>query len=49
MSEKEESVGEDRIGSNKWCLCGGYCRPMQTVSESSCCRDTNEILFEGVF
>ena len=49
MSEKEESVGEDRIGNSKWCLCGEYCRPVQTVSESSCCRDTNEIMFEGVF
>ena len=40
-SETEESMEEDRIGNNKWCLCGGYCRPMQTVSESLCCRDTN--------
>ena len=46
MSEKEES---DMIGNNKWCLYGGYCRPMQSVSESGCCRYTNEILFDGVF
>ena len=32
-----------RAGNNNWCQCGGYCQPMDTDTESLCCRDTNEI------
>ena len=34
-SSSDESENEDsRIGNNKWCLCDGHCRPMQTYTES---------------
>ena len=34
-SSSDESENEDsRIGNNKWCLCGGHCRPMQTYTGS---------------
>ena len=45
-SDEEKS----RIGNVDWCVCG-KCRPMQTFTESLCCRDTNEVpddLFEGL-
>ena len=51
-SSSDESENDDsRIGNNEWCLCGGHCRPMQSYTESLCCRDTNEIpdeMFEGI-
>ena len=34
-----------RIGNTDWCLCG-RCAPMETYTESLCCKDTNEILEE---
>ena len=43
---------ESCIGNINWCSCGGHCKPMQTYTESFCCRYTNEIpdeLFEGNF
>ena len=46
ISNEEKS----RIGNVDWCVCG-KCRPMQTFTESLCCRDTNEVpddLFEGL-
>ena len=39
-----------RIRNNEWCNCGG-CRTIETVSESLCFCDTNEIpdsFFEGI-
>ena len=45
-SDEEKS----RIGNVDWCVCG-KCRPVQTFTESLCCRDTNEVpddLFEGL-
>ena len=38
-----------RIGNTDWCLCG-RCVPMETYTESLCCKETNEIpekYFEG--
>ena len=38
-----------RIGNTDWCLCG-RCSPMETHTESLCCKETNEIpeeYFEG--
>ena len=38
-----------RIGNTDWCLCG-RCAPMETHTESLCCKETNEIpeeYFEG--
>ena len=34
---------KERIGNTDWCVCGGKCRPMEDVTESLCCRDTNEV------
>ena len=38
-----------RIGNTDWCLCG-RCLPMETYTESLCCKEINEIpeeYFEG--
>ena len=49
-SDSNESPDEEcRIGNTDWCKCG-CCQPMQTYTESLCCKDTNEIpekLFDG--
>ena len=45
-SEQEK----ERIGNTDWCVCGGKCRPMESYTESLCCRETNEVpdeYFEG--
>lgn len=49
-SSNEEYIENEktasRIGHTDWCCCDGYCEPMQTDTESLCCRDSNE-LFES--
>ena len=46
----KKKVGLGMLTGHQWCVCG-KCRPMQTFTESLCCRDTNEVpddLFEGL-
>ena len=45
-SEQEK----ERIGNTDSYVCGGKCRPMESYTESLCCRETNEVpdeYFEG--
>jgi hypothetical protein len=51
-TDRDSDSEDSRIGTNNWCLCGGKCKPMQTTTESLCCRDTTDIPddhFEGKF
>ena len=49
ISSSDEEIEEygaqmnNRIGNSNWCVCGGICKPMETYTESLCCRETNEI------
>ena len=49
-SEEELDVTtKKRIGNTLWCTCG-FCRVMETNTESLCCKEKNEIpqeKFEG--
>ena len=48
-SSSDESENEDsRIGNNKWCLCDGHCRPMQTYTESLLSNEIPDEMFEGI-